>query len=136
MWPLFVVLLEPDFGLFTHLVQTLKHVHVKHRLAVAAIESFNETILHRLARFDELQGHAMLFGPLRQSQRDELRTVVCSELEGIAADSGYPFKLAHHALGRQAEVDCDRQRFAIEVVDDIESPEASSIPQRIAHEVC
>ena len=39
-------------------------------------------------------------------------------------------------LGRQAEVHRDRQRFAIEVIDDIESPEATSIPQRIAHEVC
>src|ERR1700681_376707 len=103
MWPLFVVLLEPDFGLFTHLVQTLKHEHVEHRLAVAAIESFNETILHRLARFDELEHHSVLFGPVSQSQGDELRTVVCSELEGIAADSGYSFKLAHHPLGRQAE---------------------------------
>jgi len=48
----------------------------------SAIESFNETILHRLARFNELEHDPMLLGPLRQSQRDELRTVVCSELEG------------------------------------------------------
>src|SRR6267378_6259063 len=124
MWPLFVVLLEPHFGLFTHLVQSLKHEHVEYRLAVAAIESFNETILHRFARFDELERNTMRFGPLRQSQCDELRSVVCSELEGIAADSGYPFKLAHHPLGRQAEVHCDRQRFAIEVIDDIEGAKA------------
>src|SRR5437899_2651880 len=100
MWPLFVVLLEPHFGLFTHLVQSLKHIHVEHRLAVAAIESFNETILHRLARFDELEHHSMLFGPFSQGQRNELRTIVCSKLEGIAAMSGYPFKLAHHSLSR------------------------------------
>src|SRR3977135_140418 len=136
MWPLFVVLLEPHFGLFTHLIQTLKHVHVEHRLAIAAIESFNETILHWFARFDELECHLVLLGPFSQRQGDELRTVVSSELEGIAADSGYPFKLAHHALGRQAEVDFDRQRFAIEVIDAIKSPEATAIPQRVAHEVC
>src|SRR5260221_12512154 len=120
MWPLFVILPQPHSGLFTHLIQSLKHEHVEHRLAVAAIEPFNETILHRFARFDELERHLVLLGPLSQSQGDELRTVVCSELEGIAADSGYPFKLAHHSLGRQAEVDCDRQRFTIEVVDHIE----------------
>src|SRR5882672_75464 len=78
----------------------------------------------------------MLFGPFSQGQSDELRTVVCSELEGIAAMSGYPFKLAHYSLGRQAEVHHDRQRFAIEVIDDIKSPEATTVPQRIAHEVC
>src|SRR5258708_32043284 len=136
MWPLFVVLLEPHFGLLPHLVQSLKHIHVEHRLAVAAIESFDKAILHRFAWFDELERNTMLFGPLRQSQRDELWTVVCSELEGIAADSGYPFKLAHHSLGRQAEVDFDRQRFAIEVVDDIEGTEPPTVPQCIAHEVC
>src|SRR5713226_8435263 len=136
MWPLFVVLLEPHFGLFTHLMQSLKHKHVEHRLAVAAIESFNETILHRLARFDELECYAMMLGPFSQGQGDKLRTVVCSELEGIAANSGYPFKLAHHPLGSQAEVDFDRQRFAIEVIDHIKSPEATSVPQRVTHEVC
>src|SRR6266446_8127676 len=134
MWPLFVVLLQPHFGLFTHLVQSLKHEHVEHRLAVAAIESFNETILHRLARFDELKHHSVLFGPVSQSQGDKLRTVVCSELEGIAAMSGYPFKLAHHPLSGQTEVHRDRQRFAIEVIDDIEGTEATTVPQRIAHE--
>src|SRR5712671_7883586 len=104
MWPLFVVLPQPHFGLFTHFVQSLKHEHVEHRLAVAAIESFNETILHRFAWFDELERNTMLFGPLGHSQGDELRTVVRSELEGIAADSGNPFKLTHHSLGGQAEV--------------------------------
>jgi hypothetical protein len=113
-----------------------RRLSVEDVLAVAAIESFNETILHRLAWFDELQGHAMLFGPVSQSQSDELWTVVCSELEGIAADSGYPFKLAHHSLGSQAEVHHDRQGFAIEVVNDIKSPEATTVPQGITHEVC
>src|SRR3977135_3997642 len=79
MWPLFVVLLEPHFGLFTHLVQSLKHEHVEHRLAVAAIESFDKAILHRFARFDELKRYLVLLGPVSQGQRDELRTVVCSE---------------------------------------------------------
>src|SRR6266850_8483530 len=130
MWPLFVVLLQPHFCLLSHLIQSLKHVHVEHRLAIAAIESFNEAILHRLARFDELERHSMLLSPFSQSQRDELRTVVCSELEGIAADSGYPFKLAHHSLGRQAEVHRNGQRFAIEVIDDVEGAKASTVPQR------
>src|SRR5258706_6349788 len=136
MWPLLVVLPQPHFGLFTHLVQSLKPVHVEHRLAVAAMESYNEAILHRLARFDELEHHSVLFGPFSQGQRDELRTIVCSQLEGIAADSGYPFKLAHHALGGQAEVDFDRQRFTIEVIDHISSAEATTVPHRIAQKVC
>jgi hypothetical protein len=88
VWPFFVVLLEPLFGLLFYFVQSLKHEHVKHRFTVTAIESLNETVLHRFAWFDELQSHAVLLGPLSQSQRDELRTVVCSELERVAADCG------------------------------------------------
>src|SRR5882757_3101042 len=130
MWSFFVVIGEPHFGLFTYLVQSLKHEHVEHRLAVATIESFNESILHRLPRFDELEHYVVLLGPFSQRQRDELWTVVCSELEGIAADRGYPFKLAHHPLGRQAEVHHDRQCFAIEVINDIEGAKATTIPQR------
>src|SRR6267142_5638508 len=136
MWSFFVVLLEPLLGLLSDFIQALKYKHVEHRLTVAAIEPFNETILHRFARFDELERHIMLLGPFRQRQGDELRTVVCSELEGIAADRCYPFKLAHHALGGQTEVDCDRQRLAIEIIDHVESAKARTTPQRIAHEVC
>src|SRR5712691_1538903 len=135
MWPFFVVLLQPLFRLLTDLIQRLKYEHVEHRFTVAAIESFDKAILHRFAWFDELQSYAVLLRPISEGQSNELRTVVCSELEGIAADSGYPFKLAHHALGCQTEVHRDRQRFAIEVINDIEGTEASSVPQRITHEV-
>src|SRR5438045_5238154 len=136
MWPLFVVLLEPLFRLFTNFFQALKHEHVEHRFAVAAIESFDEAVLHRLAWFDELQSHSMFFGPVSQGQGNELGTIVQSELERVAADSGYLVKLAHHPRGRQVEVNHDRQGLAIEVIDYIEGAEARTIPQRIAHKVC
>src|SRR2546421_3201632 len=128
MWPLFVVLPQPRFSLLTNFVQALKNEHVEHRFTVAAIEPFDETVLHRLAWFDELQSHAVLLGPLSQSQRDELGTIVQSELERVAADSGYLVKLAHDPRGRQVKVNRDRQRLAIEVIDDIERAEAGAIP--------
>ena len=90
MWSFFVVLLHPLLGLLSHFRQALKHKHVEHRFAVAAIESFNETILHRLAWFDELERHAMLFGPVSQRHRDQFWAIVQSQLERIAALSGYP----------------------------------------------
>jgi hypothetical protein len=90
-----IVLLEPLFCLLSHFVQSLKHKHIEHRFTVAAIESFDETVLHGLAGFDELERYAMLLSPVSQSQRDELGPVVQSELDQIAADSGYLVKLAH-----------------------------------------
>src|SRR5437870_798842 len=128
MWPLFVVLTQPRFSLLTNFVQALKNEHVEHRFAVTAIEPFDETVLHRLAWFDELQSHAVLLGPLSQRQRDELGTIIQSELERVAADSGYLVKLAHDPCGRQVEVNDDRQRFAIEVIDYIEGAETRPIP--------
>src|ERR1051325_3681848 len=59
MWSFFVVLLHPLFGLLSDFAQLLKHKHVEHRFAVAAIEPLDETILHRLAWFEELEQHAM-----------------------------------------------------------------------------
>ena len=82
MWPLFVVLLEPLFSLFSHLIQSCEHIHVEHRLAVAPIESFDKAVLHWFAWFDELERYPMLVGPFSQSQRNEFRTIVQSELEG------------------------------------------------------
>jgi YD repeat-containing protein len=49
----------------------------------------------------------MLFGAVSQGHGDELRTVVCSELERVAAQRGYLIKLAHDPLGRQVKVDRD-----------------------------
>src|SRR5258708_18952238 len=111
MWPFFVVFLQPRFCLFTDLVQSLKHEHVEHRFAVAAIESFDKAILHRFAWFDELQSHAVLLSPISQRQRDELWSIVQSQLEWIAAMSGYLLKLAHHALGWPVKVNDHRQRL-------------------------
>ena len=72
MWSLLVIFLDPRFGLFPHLVQSLKHIHVEHCLAIAAIESFNKAVLHWFAWFDELECHAMLLGPFSQSHRHQL----------------------------------------------------------------
>jgi len=63
-------------------VQALKHKHVEHRFAVTAIESFNETILHRFARFDELERHAMLLGPVSQRHGNQFWSMSNLSLRG------------------------------------------------------
>src|SRR5712691_1664325 len=99
MWSFFVVFRHPLLGLLSNFIQALKHKHVEYRLAVAAIEPFNETILHRLARLDELERYAMLLRPLSQRQGNELWPIVQFQLERIAAGSGYAIARAHHAFG-------------------------------------
>jgi hypothetical protein len=97
VWSFFVVLLEPLLSLFSDFTQALKHKHVEHRFPLAAIEPLDETILHRLARFDELERHAMLLGPVSQRHGNKLWSIIQSQLEGIAAQSGDPLQRAHHA---------------------------------------
>src|ERR1043165_7705123 len=82
MWSFFVVLLHPLLGLLSDFAQLLKHKHVEHRFAVAAIKPLDETILHRLAWFDELEHHAMLLGPVSQGHGNELRSLVQPQVGG------------------------------------------------------
>ena len=79
MGSLLVVLLDPLLGLLSDFMQALKQVHIECRFPIAPIESFNETILHRFAGFDELECHAMIFGPISQRDRYEFWAVVPSK---------------------------------------------------------
>src|SRR5215203_2892229 len=135
VWSFFVVLLEPLLSLFSDFTQALKHKHVEHRFPVAPIEPLDETVLHRLSRFDELEHHAMLLGPVSQSHGNKLWSIVQPQLEWIAAHSGDPLKRAHHPRGRQIEVNFNRQQLAIEIVHDVECPEAPPTPQRVAGKI-
>src|SRR5215208_5152820 len=122
-------------SLFFDFTQALKHKHVEHRFPVAAIEPLDETILHRLSGFDELERHAMLLGPVSQRHGNKLWSIIQPQLEGIAAESGDPVKRAHHPRGRQIEVNFNRQQLAIEIVHDVEGPEAPPTPQRVAGKI-
>src|ERR1051326_3151603 len=136
MWSFFVVFFKPLFGLLPPFPQALKHKHIEHRFTVAAIESFNEAVLHRFAGLDELERHAMIFGPVSQRDGDQLWSIVQPELERIAALSGYPLQRSHDARCRQVEIYFDRQALAIEIIHHVEGAKATITPQRITHEVC
>src|ERR1044071_5417209 len=64
-----------DFSLFTFR-QALKDKHIEHRFTVAAIESFDEAVLHRPAWLDELEPDVMLLSPIGQRHRDHFWPIV------------------------------------------------------------
>src|SRR6185437_11965363 len=101
MWSFFVVLLQPLLGLITHLLQRLKHKHVEHRFTIAAIEPFDETILHGSSWLDELEQHVVLLSPFCKHHRDQLWSVIQSQLEGIAARSIYPLERAYQEFNEE-----------------------------------
>ena len=102
MRALFVVLFDPVLSDLLNLFQMLKYEHVQHFGSIGSVEAFNKTVLHRPARFDELQGDTMLFGPCRQFDAGQFRTVINPQFPGITAPGGNTVQGGHHTLGRQA----------------------------------
>src|SRR5215510_3048274 len=76
VWSFFVVFFKPQFCLFAHFRQALKDKHIKHRFTVAAIESFDEAILHWSSWLDELEQHIMFFSPIGERHRYQFWAVV------------------------------------------------------------
>ena len=64
MWTFPIVLDAPCFDLAARIVERNENVLVEAFLAQPLIEALDVRVLDRLARFDELQPHAMIIGPL------------------------------------------------------------------------
>ena len=92
-------------------------------------------VLGRLARLDVQQLDTMLLSPLLQRSADELRAVVQAQALGCTAQFHQLVQRPDYPQGRQAGVDLDPQRLAVEIVVDVEGAEAPSGPQSIGHEV-
>lgn len=101
MRDLVVVVGKPSLDLLAHFGEMAEDVHVEHAAPEAAIESFDETVLHRPPWLDEVQRDAFAFRPLGQRQRNELQSVVQAQLGGVAAPGGDAFQRANDARGRQ-----------------------------------
>lgn len=84
MGPLLVVLGKPGFGVFADLRETFEQVHVEHLGSIGAIEAFDQGVLGRFARLDELEVDTVLLGPVGQADRDKFRPVVQAQLPWIA----------------------------------------------------
>lgn len=57
----------------------------QHTTPETAIEAFDEAVLHRSSRLNEIQCDVLAFSPFRQRQNDEFRAAVQAKLCWIAA---------------------------------------------------
>lgn len=135
MWPLVVVAVTPVLGHTADLVQGGEHVSIQHLGPEGAVEAFDVGVLGWLARLDMDQGDAMPLRPLLEGGTDELRTVVQAQPFRGAAQFHQLLQRTDDPRRGQAAVDFDLHRFTVEVVVDVEGPEAAPRPQRIGHEV-
>src|SRR6266478_3745939 len=76
MWTLPIVLDGPFFYLAARIVERNENVLVKAFLAQPRIEALDVRVLDRLARFDELQPHAMIIGPLVEHPAAQFGTII------------------------------------------------------------
>lgn len=68
----------------SHLAECAEGVHVEHATSIAAVEAFNEAILHRAPRLNEVLRDALGLRPFGQRRRDELRAVVQAQFVRVS----------------------------------------------------
>jgi hypothetical protein len=74
--PDLVVVLTPCFDLAARVVERNEEVLIEAFVAQPSVEALDESVLNRFARFDELDPHPALVGPLVERPPGELRAVV------------------------------------------------------------
>ncbi|MGY3308694.1 hypothetical protein ACVW06_001719 [Pantoea ananatis] len=70
MRALAVIFSQPTLCNFPCFIQRSEKIKIQYFCPVRPVKPFDKGILRRLTRFDEVQHHVMLFGLLRQGQRD------------------------------------------------------------------
>jgi len=136
MWTVVVVAMPPVFGHSANVVEGLEDVAVEDFGPEGSIESLDVGVLGRFARLDVDERNAVTGRPVLQGLADEFRPVVEPQALRLAAGLDQFVERTDDPGGRQAGVDLDPQRFAVEVVVDVEDPKTSTRPQGIGHEVC
>jgi hypothetical protein len=100
MRPPVVAVVNPGRDLFTGVIEPEKQRLVEQFIARPPVEAFAETILHRLARRDEVPGDRGFLHPRQHSVRGELRAVVGDDQSRLAAPLDQRDQLADHAAAR------------------------------------
>lgn len=79
-------------------------VHVQALIAQTAVEGFDEPVLGRFARTDEVELHAAAVASLIESLRCKFRSVIDSYRVGQLVRDRDRFERIHHALAGQRKV--------------------------------
>ena len=78
--------------------QAAEQVHVEALVAEAAVQAFDEAVLHRLARGDVVPLDSMVFLPLQDRMRGQLGSVVADNHERPSTKGDECIELSRDAL--------------------------------------
>lgn len=115
--------MSPVFGHSASVVEGLEVVAGEDFGPEGSIESLDVGVLGRFARLDVDERDAVTGRPVLQGLTDEFRPVVESQALRLVAGLDHFVERKDDPGGRQTGVDLDPQRFAVEVVVDVERPE-------------
>src|SRR5215813_905346 len=106
--------------------QATERVLVKAFVAEAAVEAFDEGVLHRLAGRDVMPTDAAVLLPAQHDVGGELAAVVADNQQRLLALGDDRIELTCDPAAGDRSVDNERQALAGEVVDNNEHPKAST----------
>ena len=92
MGPLCVVVDPPGLDDLAGILEIEEPVFVEAFIAELAVEAFDESVLGRLAGFDEVKAHAVAPGPFVERLANHLRAVVQDDLQGQPTGLGEPLE--------------------------------------------
>src|SRR6267143_3499451 len=133
--PYRVVIHPPGFDDPPRLLQAHEPVLVQAFVPELPVKTFDERVLHRFPRLDEVQRHAMRIRPLVHRLADELRPVVHLNRFRIAPLLRHFFQPPHHARSGQRTVHFDPRRFPREPVHQIQRAKWPPARQTVPGEV-
>jgi hypothetical protein len=87
------------------------------------------------ADLDEIGADSALCSPSQRHLTDVFRAVIAADGFRFAAPFDDLVERTNHAFGWQREVDLDPETLAVEIIDDVEQPDAGPVGKLIVHEV-
>lgn len=135
MRSLLVIALSPLLDLVACVLQAREPLLVEALVSERAVEAFDEAVLDRLPRLDEVELDVSLFGPGRQRDAQELRSVVRHQSARKPKGFRELIEHSHHPIGRDGRRDLDPRHLSRAEIHDRERPQPAPIDEPVVDEV-
>jgi len=135
MWSHFIILDSPSFDESPGFGQACKPVQVQALISELAVETLDESVVHRTAWSDEVKLDSSPVCPLIEGVAGEFSPVVRGNDLGLAIPDHRPVKRLGYRVCRESLVNLKTYAFSTHMVDGCEDSQTSPIGQLIAHEV-
>jgi len=132
-----VVIIGPIRDAGSGVIEAEEEALIEKLVPHPAVEALTETVLHGLARSDQVPGDAALLRPGEHGVRRELGAVVRDDHSRLAALFDQHGQFARHPTTRDRGVRDRRQTLPGDVIDDVQDTEspAASMPPYLAFQL-